>query len=483
MLPRVPVRLRGVAPDFVVPARYTLLMLGLIGNWIPDFETPAQDEDCLVYAAHAPKASRHWIPASDLAQRVLTRRNPISFSSRKSVGEERLDLFPVDTPTPSWASDPIAEAFFFLSLHEEWSDPRRDLFDRFDAGHSLLGSWNLLERPVVSILAYDLAARLQGAGFPISERKRFRGASSALCVTHDIDYLHKWTPGLAYHEVVTRLLRARHGGSLVERWTRFREYVEFLHPSKDPYKRSFLRFLDKERDLGIAATWFFKAGGRDKRDVSYSLRYPWLRERFRDLITENHEVGLHPSFHAHRDLGMLGSELYALETVIGHHPRAVRQHYLRFVYPHTWRHQVEMGLRVDSTLGFPMHEGFRNGVAHPFLPFDLDRGEPLPMWEIPLMAMDGTFSSYRGMSAAEARQAMLSLLKTVSQVHGVGVLLFHNTVYDHHQFPGWDAVYEEVLEKGTGPDVMAQTLSTTAEAWQTDIGLDCFGLRNLVLNK
>ena len=67
--------------------------------------------------------------------------------------------------------------------------------------------------------------------------------------------------------------------------------------------------------------------------------------------------------------------------------RSIRQHYLRFVYPQTWRQQADEGFFVDSTLGFAEQEGFRNGVCHPFLPWDAETSAPLPLWEVPLTVM------------------------------------------------------------------------------------------------
>jgi hypothetical protein len=68
------------------------------------------------------------------------------------------------------------------------------------------------------------------------------------------------------------------------------------------------------------------------------------------------------------------------------------------------------------------------------------------IWEVPLLAMDGTLQSYRNKSAEESLEIIRELILTVKKYRGVGVLLFHNTCYDELDFPGWGHVFESSLE-------------------------------------
>jgi hypothetical protein len=70
----------------------------------------------------------------------------------------------------------------------------------------------------------------------------------------------------------------------------------------------------------------------------------------------------------------------------------------------------------------------------------------IEIWEVPLLAMDGTFQSYRNKSAEESLEIIKELILTVRKYSGVGVLLFHNTCYDQLDFPGWGRVFESSLE-------------------------------------
>jgi len=120
-------------------------------------------------------------------------------------------------------------------------------------------------------------------------------------------------------------------------------------------------------------------------------------------------VGLHPSFRTVDDESMFRREKSILEGGLGISAAAVRQHYLRFKYPGTWRMQSDAGCTVDSTLGFAAQEGFRNGACHPFLCYDTTQG-PCCRCGNPLLVMDGTLRDYRKLDPAQARSRWMGSL-------------------------------------------------------------------------
>jgi hypothetical protein len=274
-----------------------------------------------------------------------------------------------------------------------------------------------------------------------------------------------------------------------------KEYLAFWNPARDPYKVSFMKILESERELGIRATFFLKAGGNDRRDASYRLDDSWLKSTLRTIARGGHETGLHPSFRTVDDEAMFRREQRDLDEMLnviansstqarldsrqdrmdsrlrgndGSDARAtsVRQHYLRLRYPGTWRMQSEAGFAIDSTLGFAEHEGFRNGACHPFLCYDHDAKSALPLWEIPLLAMDGTLRDYRGMDPSRALAVLQDLIAIVESVRGCGTILFHNICFDEHDFPCWDRVFTSTAEHiARHPGFLCSTLSKTLESW------------------
>lgn len=470
-------------PEFRIPARYTITMLGLIAGfrarWAESHEDgPVVCWGCAEGASSSPVASippetsptRLQLPADAGAQQFLLARGAYDDTCAHDVqvaGRTVLSLFrgagTADVPD---GTDLVASAFFLLSLHEEWSSSVRDAFGRLPAAASLLGRLQLLHRPVVAEMALALRALLRAHGFAVAGGPRWNGHESAVCMTHDVDYVRKLTPGLIWREVVRNGLLNDRRASPHARWQRLREFAGFVDAARDPYRVSLLRLLDRERQHDVRATWFFKAGVTGRRDVRYGLQTAFLRSVFHRLADEGHEVGLHPSFNAHVDADIAARERDRLEAACRREVRVLRQHYLRFHYPRTWRMHTELGVEVDSTLGFADHEGFRAGMCHPFLPFDLERRRVLPLVEIPLLVMDGTLAFYRGMKVADARGVMLDLLDTVHAHEGAAVVLFHNTCDDAHEFPGWSGVADAVYARLGGDARRARIpLGEAARLW------------------
>lgn len=452
----------GCDPAFRAPARYALATLALIAGRRVRFVASGGD---LHYGTTAP-AEGVWLPASPEATALLRReRLALDPSDILCSGHRVLSLFPL--PAAPLPTDIIAAAFFFLSLHEEWTAERHDMFGRALASESLLGRRGDIDRPVVAEYARLLQVLL---GDSDGARPRFDGHHAAAVMTHDIDYLSKFTPGLLFREVVKNALFNRTRSPLPRRLERLREYLAFRRRDADPYIRSIRRMLAVEQERGITGTWLFKAGGTDKRDVTYSLGSARARDVISTLRAAGQDIGLHPSFNAHTDRAMLAREAARLREAAGGDLCSVRQHYLRFVYPRTWRQQEDEGFTVDSTLGFAEQEGFRNGICHPFLPWDLETGSAISLWEAPLTVMDGTLAHYRGLPPERAADRIGALLDIAAAHGGVAVLLFHNTSYDAHDFPGWGEVFEDAAARMSDGRFLTASLPATVDAWLRSSG-------------
>ena len=472
------------APAFALRARYTFCMLGLIAGFRPRFYAGAPGGPHVLYSASASPTDAAGdiavhVPASRSAQSFLLEKNAYAPSDARllpAAGRSILSLFPVDPALPRSpqlpSTDCIADAFYFLSLHGEWSGGPRDQFDRTRADGTLLGALGLLDSPVVADIAACLGDALRLAGFRLRDAGRFAGASSAVCITHDIDHLTYMRPAFLYREIVRLLLLNQARMSLGSRVRRFFGYLRAVCSKQGPPKASIEKLLATEREFGVRATWFFKSGGRDKRDAGYAADSAYLRGVYENLRADGHEIGLHPSFQSYLDPAMIAHERAALSRATGVVPSAVRQHFLRFRTPDTWNAQIEAGFRVDATLAFAEREGFRNGSCHPFLAFDHGGSRVLPIWEVPLLVMDGTLQHYRGCSVDAARDRILELERIVTERNGVFTALIHNIVSDRLDYPGWDALFDELCSFAGSDDHFSGTISDTVFEWVTSLGYD-----------
>lgn len=341
--------------------------------------------------------------------------------------------------------DIIAGAFFFLSGWQEWRTPVTDVHKRFPVESSVQYAFGMLDRPIVSHYAALMENALSELGWKRPQKNRYQGKAFAVMMTHDIDHTRKWTPGIIYRECIQNLIFNRRGDEFKKRVVRWAKFLKMLLVQNDPYRISIAILLAAEKAAGAHCTYFFKAGGNDKRDITYSLKNGFVNNLFGILKANGHQTGLHPGYKAYSQKQIMSDEQRNLSLAAGEQISAVREHFLRFEMPLTWRIQDELGFEYDSTLGFAAHEGFRMATCHPFRAYDLENDHPLRLWEIPLIAMDDTFVSYRKLDTPASWKAIRDLLATVKKYNGVAVLLFHNTCYDDLDNQGWGTVFEQAV--------------------------------------
>jgi hypothetical protein len=327
--------------------------------------------------------------------------------------------------------DDIAEAFFHLARLEE-QDGRRDEHGRFRAEWSCLDP---LDPPL------ERLRRTLG----IDARRPF-----VVALTHDVDSPWRWTR-IGIRGAAARLkrdvLRARLGPAMREATGLATAPIHLLRGT-DPNWR-FDEIVAEERRRGAShSTFFILAGHHDPHDGAAPETYEGLRPRLVETLLEaGAEIGLHASYTAADDAARLADEKAALEALAG--PVAGnRYHYLRADPHRNLAPLARLGLRYDTTLGFPDAVGFRAGIAHPFRPWDLERDEPLDLVEIPLAAMDATLAEERflGLAAKRAEPHLSRLLDWAAEHGGAFSILWHPDRFDPVTSAGWDRLYSRLLE-------------------------------------
>lgn len=352
--------------------------------------------------------------------------------------------------------DALAAAYFHLARIEEL-DGRRDAHGRFTASASCLDPLD----PPVERLRRNLGL----------EPPRWRGARFAVALTHDVDVPWRWTR-LAVRGSAARLkshvLSRQRSPALREGRALLGMPLHRLRGT-DPNWR-FEELLDAERERAAVSTFFLLAGHHDRHDGASPEIYDRLRPRLvRTILEGGGEIGLHGSYLAARDTSLLADEVHALEA-LGAEVRGQRYHYLR-VDPHSNLAPLpKLGVRYDSTLGFPDAPGFRSGIAHPYRPWDLGADRPLDLVEIPLAVMDVTLGEvrYLGLSARKAEEPLVELLDRAAEQGGGFAILWHTDRFDRATAQGWDRLYLRLLdavgERG-GVCLSAGELAAEAEAW------------------
>ena len=318
--------------------------------------------------------------------------------------------------------DELAEAFFHLARVEERGGTR-DAHGRFPARASCLDP---LDPPL------ERLRRALGV-----EPPSWGGARFAVALSHDVDSVRRWT-GVGVRGSLARLRRGR----LRELPALARLPLHKLRGTDPNWRFEWL--VDEERARGASSTFFLLAAHRHRLDGAAPEVYERLRPRLVETLrARDAEIGLHGSYLAAGDVGILEAEAEALTRLAGP-PGGQRYHFLR-VDPLTNLAPLErLGFRYDASLGFADALGFRGGIAHPFRPWDHANDRPLGLVEIPLAAMDATLGDerYLGLSARTAERRLLALLDMAAEHGGGFALLWHPDRFEG----AWGRLYFRVLD-------------------------------------
>jgi len=304
-----------------------------------------------------------------------------------------------------------SELWDIFTRKEEYNPTSLDQYGRFQSASS---NNKNLQTPIVSkyLLEHGLVPEYPD------------GHSFAICLTHDVDILN--------HKYETSWIKRTKSSRFV-RWA-FRVANRLANPVW-----TFKEILRIEKEYDAKSSFYFQAFRSDDLDFNYVLED--VVKELGIIADSGCEIGLHGSYDAYDDIDKLRSEKRRIERVIGRKVTGYRNHYLRFKVPTTWRMLSEAGFKYDTTMGYAENMGFRNGMCHPFMPFDLEKNQVIDIVELPLAIMDGTLDSYLKLDVQKAWDAIRPIIDTCKQNKGVFTVLWHN-----HYFRGqWKDLYEKIL--------------------------------------
>ena len=338
----------------------------------------------------------------------------------------------------STGADLVASAFFWITRYQESLIRERDEEGRIPQTQLLELREDLTERALVDEYAAVLGAWIGKLDSSAVARSRdFR-----IFLTHDVDTgigvrgLWKNAENAArtmYREVV-RSRRPATGLHGAAEWT-----LRGIGVREEP--AVFRDIAAVDRGLGFPSFFFLMANGSHPKDATYDILGPDARRVIGAIRECGGAIGLHIGLNAHRSLDQFRSEWDRLREAAGSDVwPACRSHFLSFFPPTTWRQLVELGFRVDSTLGYSDHVGFRGGTCRGFRPFDVERLEVLPMWELPMTVMD--VNLFREIRADGERVAQIRGVARRVRAHGGCLVVnWHNVSFHGH----YRRVYREAL--------------------------------------
>ena len=325
-------------------------------------------------------------------------------------------------------------------------------FDVFnEVGHILSGhleKLNLEEKTkIAEIPLVDIYERILLDALPGEiKTKPFwpDGKEFAVCLTHDVDEIRK-----TYQYFSRPLLHIKRG-----EFSRAFEHIKSFFTDKisgnNPYW-TFEEVMGLEEELGVRSTFYFLEEDAKVEPLKpdtwkhYARKYKFnnleIIKIIHKLTSGGWEVGLHGSFHSYNDREKLQREMNELKSVSNEPICGIRQHHLNMEIPGTWQYQGEIGLEYDTSLGHKSAIGFRWGTCFPFYPLNPDTGNALSILEIPLIIMDTPLFT----SKEDVWKKILELVETVEKQNGLLTILFHHSVFNEREYPGWSDIYQKLI--------------------------------------
>ncbi|MBK0381545.1 polysaccharide deacetylase family protein [Pedobacter sp. SD-b] len=331
---------------------------------------------------------------------------------------------PFKTPNSVFPFDVFAASFYLLSRYEEYIHKERDEHGRFEGKSSLAYQHGFLKHPVIDEWAYEIVAQIRKhyPDFMAQERKFL------LRPTLDIDRPYYYLNDPYLKQKVKKIK---------------------YQLKSDPFD-IYYQVANWDQKYGLKTVYFFLLGNQHENDTAPSTENQLFRKLIKD-ISENHPVGIHPSYYAHLKDAEVKRERNLIIKISQRKISISRQHYLLLSLPKTYRDLISAGIKEDYTMAYADVTGFRAGTCTPFFWYDLEKEQAFDLLLHPTTAMDQTLRRYMGLTPDEALKEIKELMQNVKNVNGDFISLWHNeSIGDFAHWKGWQTVYVEMLEMGSG---------------------------------
>lgn len=315
-------------------------------------------------------------------------------------------------------ADLLATAFYLLNAFQEYGqDPQSaDAYGRFRYEASLQYHFGTIGKNEVQAL-FDLFCRETPALKGLEQKHQ----PTRFFLSHDIDSIH----GALLEDGFWALKRGRLGFL-------FRLMMNAVLLRPDWKNMDLINRIHDEYSFTHAYFWIVNkaTGEQGIKNADYTVR------QVKKEIMSPGFHGLHKSSCAES----VASELQKMPVPV----RYNRYHFLKYTLPSGWENLEETGIRLDASLGFAEHFGFRNSYGLPFRPFNIKKMEPFSFVEVPLHLMDRTFQQYM---KVPVQQTAGHIIDFIGQHPSDCILslLWHNNFFAPGKYGGYFEEYKKVL--------------------------------------
>jgi len=346
--------------------------------------------------------------------KTLTRNiNQHIFDHAQNLGESGLIEFENGTP------DYLGTAFYMLGCLQEY-DPgsTKDQLGRFQYSESYQTRYQNTGKNIVQHCFDKLAEKL---GVSTSQ------TPSKFFLSHDIDSVY----GALFQDGFYALKHGRIDILLKLIMNTAIQKPDWLNIDQ-------IMKLESEYDVRSTFFWIVNKGkAGELENADYKFTSPQIQHVLDNIRNNGFENGLHKS---------ISSDPFEIEMdQFQSTPIANRFHYLKFNLPDGFNQIEQSGIKLDASLGFAEHIGFRNSYGLPYNPYNVAERKPYTFVEVPLHVMDTTLFKYNKKSAADAWPIILNFFET-NKSNCVLSVLWHNNFFTNYKYRGYPQLYKSILE-------------------------------------
>lgn len=315
--------------------------------------------------------------------------------------------------------DYLSTAFYMVNSLQEYGGREKDEIGRFPYEKSYQYRFQNITENLVQQY-FDAMAHQLG----INERH----TKSKVFLTHDVDSLY----GLVREEISFMVKQ-------VKPYLLLPYLAEKLFLK--PHLRNVNKMLASEEKRGLKSTffWLVNKGRISKRELNSD--YDFHSREIQDIIKTVEGKGFKNAFHKSISKESFQDEMQKL----GFDALSGRYHYLKFALPRGYDEIEHSGLKLDCSLGFAAHYGFRNSYGLPFKPYNLKERKAYTFLEVPLHIMDGTFQQYMHIGG-EQTLAHITAFLNKNRNNCVITMLWHPTFYSCYKYGEYRKAYNSILE-------------------------------------
>lgn len=334
--------------------------------------------------------------------------------------------------------DLFSACFFLISRMEEYTMKEVDEYGRFPHKLSLAYQHHFLNLPVVDIWIEEFKKQLQACYPDLQVKNRtFRFQP-----TYDIDIAYSYkgkSPGKTFGGYLKSIGR-------LDFYSIGQRTRVLNNREKDPYDA--YDYLNQIHDhYHLEPLYFFLLSRGGKLDKNL----PPNSEEMKQLIKghgSRYMVGIHPSYRSNDNEQELESEIGILKELSEMEIRKSRQHYIRFLLPHTYRKLVDHGITDDYSMGYGSINGFRAGTSRSFYWFDLEKNKKTSLRVHPFCFMECNSRFEQGFNTEETIRELKNYIDLLKKYKGIFCPIWHNfSLGTDPGWRGWRSVFEYMMHQ------------------------------------